>query len=43
VESHQGAFDFSGADCISRMREAGFSDPRVAPLVGAYGAVIATK
>jgi len=39
----RGGFDFSGANCISWMREAGFSDARVAPLVGAYGAVIATK
>ena len=39
----RGGFDFSGADCISWMREAGFSDARVSPLVGAYSAVIATK
>jgi hypothetical protein len=39
----RGGFDFSGADCISWMREVGFSDARVAPLVGAYSAVIASK
>jgi hypothetical protein len=39
----RGGFDFSGADCIAWMRETGFSDARVTPLVGAYSAVIATK
>ena len=39
----RGGFDFTGADCISWMREAGFSDARVVPLVGAYSAAIATK
>jgi hypothetical protein len=39
----RGGFDFSGADCIRWMRDAGFSDARVMPLVGAHSAVIGTK
>ena len=39
----RGGFDFSGADCIGWMRDAGFSVARVVPLAGAYGAVIGTK
>jgi len=39
----RGGFDFSGADCISWMRDAGFSDARVVPLAGAYSAVIGSK
>jgi hypothetical protein len=39
----RGGFDFSGADCIEWMREAGFSVARVVPLAGAYSAVIGTK
>jgi hypothetical protein len=39
----RGGFDFSGADCIGCMRDAGFSAARVVPLIGAYSAVIGTK
>ena len=39
----RGGFDFSGADCIGWMRDAGFSAARVVPLSGAYSAVIGTK
>jgi hypothetical protein len=39
----RGGFDFTGADCIGWMKEAGFSDARVVPLAGPHSAVIATK
>jgi len=39
----RGGFDFSGADCIGWMRDAGFSAARVVPLSGAYSAVVGTK
>lgn len=39
----RGGFDFTGADCIGWMRDAGFSDCRVIPLAGPHSAVIATK
>jgi hypothetical protein len=39
----RGGFDFTGADCIGWMRQAGFSDARAVPLTGPYGAVIGTK
>ena len=39
----RGGFDFTGADCIGWMREAGFSEARTVRLSGAYSAVIATK
>jgi O-methyltransferase domain/Dimerisation domain len=39
----RGGFDFTGADCIGWMRDAGFADCRVVPLVGPHSAVIATK
>jgi hypothetical protein len=39
----RGGFDFTGADCRGWLREAGFSDARVVPLTGPYGAVIGTK
>ena len=39
----RGGFDFTGADCIGWMREAGFRDARVVPLTGPHGAVIARK
>jgi hypothetical protein len=38
-----GGFDFTGADCIAWMREAGFADARVEPLAAAHSMVIATK
>jgi hypothetical protein len=38
-----GDFDFTGADCIGWMREAGFHGGLVAPLAGPYSAVIGTK
>jgi len=39
----RGGFDFSGADCIGWMRDAGFSAARVVPLSGAVSAVVGTK
>jgi hypothetical protein len=39
----RGGYDYTGADCIGWMKEAGFSDTRVVPLAGPHSAVIATK
>ncbi len=39
----RGGFDFTGADCIGWMRQAGFSDARTVHLAGPYSAVIGTK
>jgi hypothetical protein len=39
----RGGFDFTGADCIGWMREAGFSEASVVPLSGAHSAVIGIK
>jgi hypothetical protein len=38
-----GGFDYTGADCRERMREAGFSETRVEPLVGPDSMVIGLK
>jgi ubiquinone/menaquinone biosynthesis C-methylase UbiE len=38
-----GGFDYTGADCMGWMREAGFSKTRVEPLVGPDSMVIAVK
>ena len=38
-----GGFDYTGADCIGWMREAGFSSARVEPLVGPDSMVIGIK
>jgi hypothetical protein len=38
-----GGFDYTGADCIRRMREAGFAEARVEPLAGDHSMVIGTK
>jgi len=38
-----GGFDFTGADCESWMREAGFSSTRVVHLTGPDSMVIGTK
>ncbi|EDY38114.1 tetracenomycin polyketide synthesis 8-O-methyl transferase TcmO [Cyanobium sp. PCC 7001] len=38
-----GGFDYSGADCMGWMREAGFSSTRVEPLVGPDAMVIGVK
>jgi hypothetical protein len=38
-----GGFDYTGADCIGWMRDAGFRDARVEPLGGAHSMVIGTK
>jgi O-methyltransferase domain/Dimerisation domain len=38
-----GGSNFTGADCIGWMRDAGFSDARVVPLTGPYSAVIGIK
>lgn len=42
IETPNG-FDYTGADCQSWMREVGFSDTYVQPLVGPDGMVVATK
>jgi hypothetical protein len=39
----RGGFDFTGADCIGWMRDAGFSDARVVALPGPHGAVVGIK
>ena len=38
-----GGFDYTGADCIGWMREAGFTDGRVEHLVGPDSMVIGIK
>jgi hypothetical protein len=38
-----GGFDFTGADCIAWMREAGFRQTEVHHLAGPYSAVVAVK
>lgn len=38
-----GGFDYTGADCMGWLRDAGFAECRVVPLVGPHSAVIATK
>ena len=38
-----GGFDFTAADCIGWMREAGFRDLRVEPLVGDQAMVVGIK
>jgi hypothetical protein len=38
-----GGFDYTGADCIGWMREAGFADASVVPLAGPHSAVIGRK
>jgi hypothetical protein len=39
----RGGFDFTGADCIGWVRDAGFSETRVVSLAGSCSAVIAIK
>ena len=38
-----GGFDFTGADCIGWMRDAGFREMRVEPLAGDWSMVVGTK
>jgi hypothetical protein len=38
-----GGFDYTGADCIGWMREAGFAAPQIEPLVGPHSMVIGLK
>jgi hypothetical protein len=38
-----GGFDYTGADCMSWMRAAGFSETRVEPLLGPDSMVIGVK
>ena len=38
-----GGFDYTGADCIGWMKEAGFTDARVEHLVGPDSMVIGIK
>jgi hypothetical protein len=39
----EGGFDFSAADCMEWMRDAGFRDLRAEPLTGAHSMMIGTK
>ncbi len=39
----RGGFDYTGADCMSWMSDAGFTNCRVVPLTGPHSAVIAEK
>ena len=39
----QAGFDFTGADCSTWMREAGFKEIRVEPLLGPNSMVVGTK
>jgi hypothetical protein len=39
----QGGFDYTGADCVGWMKEAGFRDTRVEHLVGPDSMVIGLK
>jgi hypothetical protein len=36
-------FDYTGADCIGWMREAGFGEVRVEPLHGPYSMAVGVK
>jgi hypothetical protein len=38
-----GGFDYTGADCIRWMEEAGFRDVRVQPLAGPHSIAVGTK
>lgn len=38
-----GGFDYTGADCVSWMREAGFREARIERLSGPYSMATATK
>jgi O-methyltransferase domain len=38
-----GGFDYTGADCVAWMREAGFRDLRVEHLIGPYSMVVGLK
>ena len=42
IETREG-FDFTGADCIGWLKEAGFVETRVEPLVGPDSMVIGIK
>jgi len=39
----RGGFDYTGADCIGWMREAGFREARVEQLAGPYSMAVGTK
>jgi uncharacterized protein YijF (DUF1287 family) len=39
----RGGFDYTGADCIGWMREAGFREGRVEHLAGPYSMAVGTK
>jgi hypothetical protein len=39
----RGGFDYTGADCIGWMREAGFREARVTHLAGPYSMAVGTK
>ena len=38
-----GGFDYTGADCLGWMREAGFRDARIQRLQGPYSMAVGTK
>jgi len=42
IDTH-GGFDFTGAECTTWMREAGFAETRIAPLVGHDALVVGIK
>lgn len=42
IETREG-FDYTGADCVGWMRQAGFKDTRVVPLAGPESMVVAIK
>ncbi len=39
----EGGFDYSGADCVGWMKEAGFKDTYVEPLIGPDSMVVGIK
>ena len=42
IETREG-FDFTGADCVGLLKEAGFAETRVEPLVGPDSMVVGIK
>jgi hypothetical protein len=41
--STPGGYDYTGADCRAWLRDAGFRDTHVEPLVGPYSMVVGVK
>ena len=42
-QSAEAGFDFTGADCVGWMRDAGFRETRAEPLLGSTGMVVGIK